>query len=683
MFFSDLFFRSKDARQGMNVRCRAKWRCLLPKCRHLFLIVLLAVHLSRALAANGTWTNNADGSWSTAGNWLGNNIPDGADGAADFSTINITGDRIVTLDSSHTIGSLKFGDVTLINHDWTLTNTSGSILTLRVSSGTPTIEVVNQTTTISLVLAGNQGFTKLGAGALTLGGALANTYTGTTIVSAGTLRFGKSASVDAFGGDLAINGGTVNYFGTTNDQLPDSANVTLNSGTLDFGARSETIGNASSGLGSFTMNGGSVLKGSGGTIVLDRNPTITGGTITLSAASGVITANQDLIFNGGTISFTSTSSSSTAALNLRNGGGISYQSVGTSTALVTNTGGGSARLSLNLSGATVFTVDDSTSVTTEMIIGVVISGGTNLFEKRGDGVLQFNAANTYSGATMISGGVLGVSTLANGGAASGVGDSTNSATSLILNGGTLRYTGGTASSDRLFSVGTSGGTLDASGSGKLALGNTGTMGFNNQSGARALTLTGNNTGDNTLAAAIGDNGGATTLTKNGSGTWVLSGNNTYTGGTTLSQGTLKLGADNALGSGGFIFAGGTLDANNHSASVGALSLTADSTLNLGNDETRQDLVFASASTYVGGTLDIAGWGGPDGSTYDRLIITADPNSSGILGHIQFSGYALGAAWDSATGEIVPVPEPINIALAVFGIAFAGFGFTRRFRAHPR
>ena len=45
----------------------------------------------------------------------------------------------------------------------------------------------------------------------------------------------------------------------------------------------------------------------------------------------------------------------------------------------------------------------------------------------------------------------------------------------MLNGGTLRYTGGAASIDRLFTVGTSGGTIDVEGSGALTLNNPGTI----------------------------------------------------------------------------------------------------------------------------------------------------------------------------------------------------------------
>ena len=81
-------------------------------------------------------------------------------------------------------------------------------------------------------------------------------------------------------------------------------------------------------------------------------------------------------------------------------------------------------------------------------------------------------------------------------------------------------------------MGTAGGALDASSGFNINFTNTGSMGFNGQSGARTLTLTGSNANDNTLAAVIGDNGGATSVTKAGSGVWVLSGTNTYTGVTT-------------------------------------------------------------------------------------------------------------------------------------------------------
>src|SRR5205823_2978254 len=86
-----------------------------------------------------------------------------------------------------------------------------------------------------------------------------------------------------------------------------------------------------------------------------------------------------------------------------------------------------------------------------------------------------NAANTYSGTTTVkNGGVLSTSLLANGGTASNLGQSSNAATNLVVDGGTLQYTGPAASTDRLFTLSQNGGTLGASGNG--AVNTTGTLG---------------------------------------------------------------------------------------------------------------------------------------------------------------------------------------------------------------
>ena len=113
--------------------------------------------------------------------------------------------------------------------------------------------------------------------------------------------------------------------------------------------------------------------------------------------------------------------------------------------------------------------------------------------------------NTYTGQTIINSGTLQVSNLQNGGVASSIGASTNAASNLILNGGTLQYVGSGATIDRLFSVGTTAGSvLDASGSGALVFGNGGLMEFNGQTGNRTLTLTGNSTAANTVSLRLSD-----------------------------------------------------------------------------------------------------------------------------------------------------------------------------------
>ncbi len=173
-----------------------------------------------------------------------------------------------------------------------------------------------------------------------------------------------------------------------------------------------------------------------------------------------------------------------------------------------------------------------------------------------DGTVILNGTNDYTGFTRIqNSATLSVKLLADGGNASGIGASTSAATNLVLNGGTLAYTGGAVSTDRLFSLGNQGGTIDSSGIGALDFTNTGTIGYNGATGVRTLTLTGSVGGS--LAMVIGDNTGSTALTKSGSGTWTLTGVNTYTGDTTIAAGALRIGADANIGTGPLVFSTGS------------------------------------------------------------------------------------------------------------------------------
>ena len=141
--------------------------------------------------ASATWTNTAGGTWGTAGNWLDNIVATGSGNTANFNTLNITADTTVNLDSARTIGNLVFGDTdTSSAAGWTLANNgnAGNILTLAGTTPTITVNALGdtKTATISAVVAGSAGLTKSGTGTLTL--SAANTYSGATTVSDGTLQ---------------------------------------------------------------------------------------------------------------------------------------------------------------------------------------------------------------------------------------------------------------------------------------------------------------------------------------------------------------------------------------------------------------------------------------------------------------------------------------------------------------
>jgi autotransporter-associated beta strand protein len=194
--------------------------------------------------------------------------------------------------------------------------------------------------------------------------------------------------------------------------------------------------------------------------------------------------------------------------------------------------------------------------------GIADNGATPVgLTKSGPGEVDIQTSNTYSGPTIINGGVLDVSflPLENGGLPSGIGQSSGAASNLVLNGGTLRVSGGAfnAITNRLFTVGPNGGTLDGSGNNPMVFNDTAPIAFL-QDAPTTLTLTGTfatgaTNSYNQLSSQINDPdpGGKfkTSLVKNGSGAWLINNTNNFTGGTVINDGILKISNANALGTG--------------------------------------------------------------------------------------------------------------------------------------
>jgi len=179
--------------------------------KYISIIAVLALIFSPVTPAfawaggtNGTWTADATGNWSDEDNWDGGIIANDSGATADFSTIGISGNITVHLDSSRTIGNLMFGDTLNSGYDWVLDNSdvAGNIVTL--AGGSSAITVVDDfgsgtSATISAVISGTEGLTKNGAGTLVLSGT--NTYTGTTYINEGFLVIESSNALgDVSGG---------------------------------------------------------------------------------------------------------------------------------------------------------------------------------------------------------------------------------------------------------------------------------------------------------------------------------------------------------------------------------------------------------------------------------------------------------------------------------------------------
>lgn len=180
------------------------------------------------------WNNSSGGSWATSGNWLNNAIGNGSGVTANFNALTLTADATVTLDSTPTIGQMKFGDQGAA-FNWIVVSGTGGGLTLDAGTTVPTITVSNMTASFTNVLAGTNGLVKSGAGTLTL--AAINTFTGGTVVSNGTLVLANGGGSGVVRGPLTINSGAtvtlavLDALGYNNDSTRVTS-VTINGGTL-------------------------------------------------------------------------------------------------------------------------------------------------------------------------------------------------------------------------------------------------------------------------------------------------------------------------------------------------------------------------------------------------------------------------------------------------------------------
>ncbi|TMQ32483.1 MAG: hypothetical protein E6K70_18285 [Planctomycetota bacterium] len=238
---------------------------------------------------------------------------------------------------------------------------------------------------------------------------------------------------------------------------------------------------------------------------------------------------------------------------------------------LTDSGASSISGQLSLGSATRTITANSGDVLT---INATIIGGVGLI-KTGYGQLLLTAANTYSGTTTLSRGILA---LGNNNAL-GTG-------AFVAAGGTLRGSGATGIT--LLNPVTLAGNLIIAGSTDLTFNGTTTL-----TGSRTLTMSG--TGLTTFAASIGESGGSFSLTEAGTGRLVLQAADTFSGGMVLSAGTLVLGNSSALGTGTASLKGGTLTGN-------GAALVLPNALTLGGNFTiggTSNLTFMGPATLTG------------------------------------------------------------------------------------
>jgi fibronectin-binding autotransporter adhesin len=492
------------------------------------------------------------------------------------------------------------------------------------------------------------GLVKTGTGILILGGA--NTYSGTTTLSAGTLRLDNADALGG-GGDLSFSGGTLQYTASNTadygGRIRSSAaaiSVDTNGQTVTWNAAvdaSNVGGLAKSGSGTLvlaadnaysgttTVSRGTLQIGAGGTtgsitgnvflsstaaLVFNRSDNLSyagaisgtgsftklgAGTLTLSGSNTYVGATT---VAGGTLMISSTTALPTAAFTLDGGtivnatGGLNFRGQGFVGAVSIGPGGGVIRTNarIDMSG-----VISGTSPTASLTYGVS-SGAV------GSPLIVIANSHTYAGGTKLE---PGISVVVDSNAAFGTG-------TLDLAGAMIRSRTGpprtvtnavTISADTEFNAAVSdpnitftGATLLSGGNRVFRVNNVHTSG--SSAGQPGVIFTN----------AIGDGGNGYGLTKTGAGTLLLAGNNTYGGATTVSAGTLIVNG-------------------NQSAATGAVSVAALATL--------------MGSGTIGGNTTIAGLHSPGNS----------PGIQTFVGDLTYSGGSSTVLWELAANTVSNSP----------------------------
>ena len=603
-------------------------------------------------------------------------------GSLDLGDANST--HAFTLASSG--GSLAFNNSGVTA---SLSKTSGGNDTLSVPVSLVDALLLTQSASGTLAftggISGAAGLTKEGAGTVVFSSA--NTYTGITTLNDGLLRLDNASglpggidnAVGAGESGLAFEGGVLGLatgdftrqLGTGAGQLDwvtgsggfaafgADRQVRLNNGTSAFSWNSAIIGTGNSlilshatathtidfrngisfagqkrtvkvedgaaavdaTLSGVLSGGGGFTKTGPGVLSLSNANTFTGsvtvadGVLRLQNAAALTTANLELTGGGvlglGTGDLTArTIGTSTDQVQWLGSGGfaafgatravkfsatsinwVATNFIGTGRVLILSHDSADATLDwqqpISLAGnLRVIQVEDGSAAIDAKMSGVIAggsSGTANIFNKTGAGTLAFTAQNSYWGETII-----------------------NSGTLMIGDGGS---TGGVSSNTPAITV-EPGATLAVN---------------------RSDTVT---QGTNPFKVAVSGDGG---LTQTGTGTTVLMLANTYIGPTTLTAGTLTLGAAGVLPDASEVFIGNaTLATGTFAETAGRLDITSAATVQLGSGATL-DFADSSAVDWTGGTLTITGTF-VSGSSL-RFGTTSSGLTSTQLGQITASGYA--------------------------------------------
>lgn len=425
----------------------------------------------------------------------------------------------------------------------------------------------NVTLTLSGVLSGTGGLTKIDGGTVALTGA--NTFAGGIVISGGALSINADAALGNAANVVTINsGGSLNFLAS--NAIASTRAFVLGGGSINTNGFNETISTVLTGAGGLTKAGNGVLTLTASNTYKGGN-FFNGGLVNASSEASLGGAGVALTFNSGGLQFGAAFNPSLSDVIVLNGGGgtldtngfdITVANVVSGSGGLTKTGAGTLFLTASnaftgmttVAGGTLNIVNNATLASSIIAVGgatlqfgsaftltkaLQLTGAATLdtgtfndtlsgvlsgsggFTKIGGGALTLTAANSYTGGTNLTTGNL---VLTGAGSIAG-------STSLVDNT-VFDFSGITAS-------GTS--VQGLAGSGSVLM------------GSKNLAITG---GSGTFSGTISGSGALTVA----GGIETLTGSNSYSGGTNFNGGTLNVNSNAALGGAGqnLTFAGGTL-----------------------------------------------------------------------------------------------------------------------------
>jgi fibronectin-binding autotransporter adhesin len=605
-------------------------------------------------------------------------------------TNTYTGGNIISAGTLALAGELAPGGAVVVGNGGTFDISLGGIQTIGDLNGSGTVNLgenqltvgtANNTTFSGTIEDGGDGgsLVKQGAGTLTLTGA--NTYTGGTTINAGTLAVSRDANLGEKGSlsPLSFNGGTLEAL-AAGGGLTSSKAVTVAAGGGTFLADAGTASVLSG-----TISGpGAWTKAGAGTLKLTGANTYSGGT---NLNGGVLAVNSDanlgtgpLSFNGGTLESLAAGGglTSTKAVTLAAGGGTFLADVGTDSTLSgTITGQGALTKAgpggLTLTGAKTYTGGTIISAGTLALnggelapTGAVVDNGTfdisqsgnqTIGDLSGSGTVKLGARQLTAGtadSTAFSG------TIQDGGLGGGTGGSlVKQGTGTLTLTGANTYTGGT--------------TINA---GTLQLGNGGTSGSIVGNVVNNGILIFDRSDTLTFAGVISGTG---SVTQGGTGTLILTGDNTYTGATTVAAGRLLVDGSivsplTTVHAGGLLGGHGALGGSlvntgivSPGGSIGTLTVAGNYTQTAGGTFRIEvagvapgayDLLVVNGHASLAGTLQLIPVGGFQLHVGDRIsFLTAAGGVSGTFGTVE-NGFNTGTI---VNAQVIYLPTAVLLA----------------------